>query len=102
MQVLRPGESDHVATHDLKIWPEFFVALGGVGLGRPRKTFEIRKNDRNFRVGDTLLLREWDPKTREYSGRVQVVYVRYVTPLDSIGYPGSVGMSIAKSPGLAK
>jgi hypothetical protein len=33
------------------------------------KTFEARKNDRNFKVGDILLLREWSPITQEYSGK---------------------------------
>jgi hypothetical protein len=50
--------------HDLKSWPEFF---GPVLEGR--KTFELRKNDRNFMVGDILWLREWEPRTAKYSGR---------------------------------
>lgn len=50
--------------HDLKTWPEFFEAmLSG------EKTFELRKDDRGFVTGDILLLREWNPATKEYSGR---------------------------------
>jgi hypothetical protein len=40
--------------HKLKILPEYFNAVK-----EGTKTFEIRKNDRGFKVGDTLLLKEW-------------------------------------------
>ena len=53
-----------IIIHELKIWPEFFKLID---CGD--KTFEIRKFDRDFRVEDLLLLREWDPATRSYSGR---------------------------------
>lgn len=59
--------------HELKCWPRFFedVAEG-------RKMFEIRRNDRDFRVGDELHLLEWDPALARYTGRrceVRVVYL---------------------------
>lgn len=41
--------------HELKTWPEFFSELQA-----GRKTFEVRLNDRDFRVGDVLALREFD------------------------------------------
>jgi ASC-1-like (ASCH) protein len=75
--------------HRLKIWPEYFEAvLSG------KKTFEIRKNDRGFRVNDLLLLQEYSPKTEEYTGRELLVQVTYIT---DFGQPDNqVVMSIVK------
>ncbi|ASS66241.1 ASCH/PUA domain-containing protein [Paenibacillus sp. RUD330] len=53
-----------VTVHHLKIWPEFFQAVYD-----QQKTFEVRKADRPYRVGDELLLREWDPAEEGYTGR---------------------------------
>jgi hypothetical protein len=50
--------------HDLKCWPEYFAPLAD-----GRKPFELRLNDRPYAVGDTLLVREYEPVTRSYSGR---------------------------------
>lgn len=50
--------------HFLKTWPAFFVEVAA-----GRKTFEARKADRDYRVGDTLVLQEWDPAANWYSGR---------------------------------
>jgi hypothetical protein len=42
--------------HDLKSWPLPFMRVrDGV------KRFEVRKNDRNFKSGDVVLLREFVP-----------------------------------------
>ena len=48
--------------HELKILPQYFkeVISGS-------KTFEIRKNDRNFCIGDRLVLKEWE--NGQYTGR---------------------------------
>lgn len=47
-----------------KIWPEYFEAvLSG------KKKFEVRLSDFGCQVGDTLILREWDPETKKYTGR---------------------------------
>lgn len=50
--------------HELKTLPEYFQAVK-----EKRKPFEVRKNDRNFKVGDSLYLREWTGE--EYTGRKQ-------------------------------
>ncbi|MGZ6004781.1 MAG: DUF3850 domain-containing protein [Candidatus Saccharimonadales bacterium] len=53
-----------VSTIEKKIWPEFFEkVLSG------EKTYELRLADWECSPGDTLLLKEWDPKTREFTGR---------------------------------
>ena len=42
--------------HYLKTWPAFFAAVEA-----GKKPFEIRKDDREFDVGDALILQYWDP-----------------------------------------
>jgi len=83
-------------THELKTWPESFRAVKH-GI----KTFEVRKDDRNFQVGDYLILKEYDPEKKTYSGDYIKVRVNYaVTGLGLAKYghkvdPEIVIMSIA-------
>lgn len=58
--------------HDLKCYPDYFEALNNGS-----KTFECRYNDRDFKVGDELLLREYDSK-QGYTARCIVMTVTYV------------------------
>ena len=60
-------------TVEKKIWPEYFDAVAS-----GRKKFELRLNDFDLEEGDTLKLREWDPKTKEYTGREVSKKVTYV------------------------
>jgi ASC-1-like (ASCH) protein len=59
--------------HELKTWNEYFEE---VFMGH--KTFEVRKADRPFAKGDTLILKEWNPKTEQYTGREMARGVSYV------------------------
>lgn len=59
--------------HNLKTWPDYF---GKMITGE--KTFEARKNDRDFKTGDILNLQEWDNKTGEYTGREFNVKVKHI------------------------
>ena len=56
-----------------KTWPEAFQkVLDGT------KNLELRLADFECKSGDILVLREWDPKTKDYTGRVIEKEVRYV------------------------
>jgi hypothetical protein len=58
-----PVKQEKQEEHELKTWTAPFQAmLDGV------KRFEFRKNDRDYRVGNVLRLREWNPDTG-YTGR---------------------------------
>ncbi len=56
-----------------KTWPEYFQKI----LDGDKK-FELRLADFECSPGDVLVLREWDPKTKEYTGRVVEKKVDYV------------------------
>lgn len=53
-----------VAYHPLKTWPVHFRAVWD-----GTKTAELRKDDRAFRVGHLVCLKEYDPDKDTYSGR---------------------------------
>lgn len=74
-----------ITPHDLKCWPEPFHAVWH-GI----KTHEIRNNDRDFQVGDTLKLREWFPTKELYTGREITVAVTYLTSGGTWGLPTTV------------
>jgi hypothetical protein len=59
--------------HELKCWPDFYMRIVS-----GEKTFEIRKDDRGYRAGDRLWLREWNHGRKEYTGRSCVVTVPYL------------------------
>jgi hypothetical protein len=63
-----------VRVHELKCWPEPFQATWDGG-----KTHEVRVDDRGYRAGDRLLLREYDPTRAGYTGREVLADVTYVT-----------------------
>lgn len=79
-----------MAEHELKTWPEHFQAIS-----RGDKTLELRRNDRDFQVGDVLWLREWEPLTESYSGKDLRVRVTHVLLGGAFGLePGYVALSI--------
>lgn len=79
-------------THTLKTWPEYFMAIE-----RGDKDFEVRKFDRPFKVGDTLILQSYDPKTKEYNGEELVKKITCI--VDTFGVKkGYVVMGIKDIP----
>lgn len=78
--------------HELKIWPVFFEAVL-VGY----KKCEFRINDRNFQLGDLLILREYSPETQSFTGRVLRKYVSHILELLDLS-PGYVILSLSDFP----
>lgn len=74
-----------MSEHILKTWPEYYRAIDDGS-----KTFEVRLNDRDYRVGDVLNLVEYDPKKDcHLSGRNKrftVTYILTAEPFVPRGY----------------
>lgn len=82
-----------MSLHTLKTWPKFFSAVRD-----GTKTFEARKNDRGFEVGDVLDLREWDPISG-FTGRNLTRYVSYMLKGPGFGVEaGHVIMALSVQP----
>lgn len=56
-----------------KVWPEYFQKIFN-----GEKTFELRLADFECKNGDVLFLREWDTKTKQYTGRELEKKITYV------------------------
>ncbi len=55
-----------------KIWPEWFNLVKS-----GKKKFELRLADFRIKEGDVLILEEWNPKTKKYTGRKIRKKVKY-------------------------
>jgi len=56
-----------------KCWPDYFQAIL-----EGRKSFELRLADFECKQGDILVLREFNPKTKQFTGRVLKKEVTFV------------------------
>lgn len=81
-----------VTEHELKVWPEYFEPMA-----RGAKSFEVRFDDRGFKVGDVLRLREWTSGDG-YSGRELRRTVAYVLRCDLWLRPGFVVLALGDPP----
>jgi len=71
-----------------KTWPEIFEAIKS-----GKKRFDIRVADFELKEGDTLILEEWDPKTKKHTGRKIEKKVGYILRyhLDDFGQKALIG-----------
>lgn len=79
-------------THELKTWKEFYEAVVS-----GHKTFEVRKDDRNFQEGDYLKLIEVDPDDNEMkpTGKRSYYCITYILKGEQWGImPGYVVLGI--------
>ena len=49
-----------MSTIEKKLWPKFFGKLGKI---------ELRLADFKLKKGDLIIFKEWNPKTKKYTGR---------------------------------
>ena len=85
---------DGLTIHKLKLSADYYDdSASGV------KTFEIRKNDRNFKVGDILELREWIWSALDnkgvYTGNVHWKIITYILEDEAFLEKGYVCLSVA-------
>lgn len=64
-----------------KIWPQYFKKIL-----KGDKTFELRLADFKCRPGNILVLREWNPKTKKYTGRTLKKKITYVIKTKTIKF----------------
>lgn len=60
--------------HELKSWVGLFEPIL-----RGDKTHDLRVMDRDYKVGDTCLLCEYEPVIKAYTGRQCFVEITYIT-----------------------
>lgn len=72
----------HVIRHELKTWPDQFNEIR-IGW----KLHEFRKNDRDFKTEDLVLLREFEPIPGRYTGEQELVQILSISYGPEWGIP---------------
>ncbi len=62
-----------MTTHHVKCWPDYFKSIV-----RGEKTFDLRKNDRGYEIGDDVVFEEYRPGVGEYTGATTARRIVYV------------------------
>ena len=61
--------------YEVKSWPAFFSQM----IAGDKKHDMRDKRDRDYKIGDRMLLREFDPFGGGYTGREAVALITYIT-----------------------
>lgn len=69
----KKAEVPAITTHHLKAWRETFEPI----LSGDR-TFDLRLDDRAFKVGHLIEFQEWDPIAKRYTGRKITKTIAYM------------------------
>jgi len=56
-----------------KVWPDYFKLIKS-----GKKKFELRLADFKAKEGDILILEEWNPEKKEYTGRKIRKKIKYI------------------------
>ncbi len=56
-----------------KVWPDYFKLIKS-----GKKKFELRLADFKAKEGDILILEEWNPEKKEYTGRKIRRKIKYI------------------------
>jgi uncharacterized protein YjbK len=76
--------------HYIKIWQEYVS-----DITNRKKTFEIRFNDRDYQVGDILIMAEYNRFMKSFTGYIIQCEVKYIFNNTDFGLKeGFVAMSI--------
>ena len=62
-----------------KVWPEYFQKII-----EGKKKFELRLADFELKEGDILVLEEYEPKTKKYTGRKIVKKVKSLISINPL------------------
>ena len=83
--------------HHLKTIEPYYTALQ-----RREKTFEVRRMDRDFKVGDMLVLQQYSRKTSTYTGLELHCLITYILTSEKYCKEGYCVMGLAFSNGNDK
>lgn len=74
--------------HSIKCWPQYFGAIR-----RKEKNFDVRRDDRGYQKGDTVILREYEMRNspHRFTGNEEHRKIKYILTGGQFGIePGYV------------